>query len=277
MRQNWPDLYKRGLKLYLPGRLERINGGAIGIQGSRENTHLLIKLETQLKILHLIKSASPQANILLVLSASLLLLKILILNKFEPLFTGAYSLGLMVESILASVIASYVFYLIVVHLKETNDRKTIAPYIAKHINRVILSCRAQVSAFSQAANTDLGFNALSKEELELALKKIPPYSEAPLSFGLNQKNANWFQYFEYQSNRTKSSIQRILQQLPFLEAELISNLAAIDDCNHVDTASFLANQRFNNTDLSVFSGQIYEYYTLNKKLESLLTKYNYPT
>lgn len=230
-----------------------------------------------MKLFKLIKSASPQANILLASATLLLLLKILALNKFEPLFTGAYALGLMVESILASVIASYIFYLIVVHLKETKDRKTIAPYIAKHANRVVLSCKAQISAFSRSANVELGFETLSKDKLELALKKIPPYSEAPLSFGLNQKNANWFQYFDYQSNRTKSSIQRILQQLPFLEAELISNIAAIDDCNHVDMASFLANQQFNNTDLSVFSGQIYEYYTLNRKLESLLNKYNYPT
>lgn len=233
-------------------------------------------VETQLKIFKLIKSASPQANILLVSSTLLLLLKILVLNKFEPLFTGAYAIGLIVEAILASVIASYVFYLIVVHLKEINDRETIAPYIAKQTNRVILSCKGQVAAFSNTANTELAFNTLSKEELELALKKIPPYSEAPLSFGLNQKNANWFQYFEYESKRTRSSIQRTLQQLPFLEAELISNLAAIDDCIHVDMASFFASQKFNNTDLSAFSGQFYEYYTLNRKLESLLTKYNYP-
>lgn len=230
-----------------------------------------------MKLIKLIKSAYPQANFLLVISLAALLVKILILNKLEPLFVGAYGLGIIVESILASVIASYVFYLIVVHLKEVSDRKIIAPYIAKHGYRVIGSCKSQVIAFSNASKIKLEYETLSREELDAAFKKIPPYSEAPLSFGVDDKKANWFEYFDYHSGRTKSSIQRALQQLPFLEAELISNLAAIDDCVHVDMASFFTGQVFRNTDLCAFASQFYEYYILNKELQLILNKYDYPT
>jgi hypothetical protein len=78
-----------------------------------------------MKLIRLLRSARPEANLLAASATTLLVLKVLVLNRFPAFFSGAYELGLIVERILASIAASYVFYLLVVHLKAQSDKAAV--------------------------------------------------------------------------------------------------------------------------------------------------------
>ncbi|MDF2627279.1 MAG: hypothetical protein K0R39_1110, partial [Symbiobacteriaceae bacterium] len=58
-----------------------------------------------------------------ILSLLTLLIKIVLLNRLPESFPGANQLGIVVEGILGSMVASYVFYLVVVHTKEIKDKQ----------------------------------------------------------------------------------------------------------------------------------------------------------
>jgi hypothetical protein len=74
-----------------------------------------------------ISTAPRLLNILALSSLVLLIAKILVLNDIKELFNGAYELGVVLEAVLASILASYIFYMVVVHLREFKDRKYIYP------------------------------------------------------------------------------------------------------------------------------------------------------
>ena len=221
-----------------------------------------------MRLVVLIKTASTEANQLAAASAALLLLKILWLNRLQSLFPGAYELGIIVEAVLASVIASYVFYLLVVHLKEITDQQVVRPYLQKQLNAVLGSCTAQLSEISKASGVKLQLASLTKDNVNSALAKIPPYSDAPLVISIQPtQHANWFQYFSHYETRTKQAIRRLLDQLPFLDVSLISAIAAIDDCMHYLSITVPLHQRVRNENLSAWSSTFFDYAILCKELD----------
>ncbi|MEZ8305084.1 hypothetical protein [Vibrio splendidus] len=79
----------------------------------------------------------PKAvNLTLFVSFSTLCIKIVWLNAIPAPFEWMVSFGMIMEAILASVIASYVFYLFVVHYPEHQKRKVVIPVIAPLCQRI---------------------------------------------------------------------------------------------------------------------------------------------
>lgn len=220
-----------------------------------------------MQLVKLIKTASPEANFLALLSISTLAFKIFFLNSIPQIFPGAHQFGLIFEAILASVVASYIFYIIVVHIKEQEDKSTINPYISKHTKYIIDNCSAQLRAISNISEINLELESLNKDSLLTALSKIPPYSDAPLMLASTNKSAHWLQYLNYNMNHAKSSIRRILDQLPFLDAKLVALITAIDDCSLYMHIEFAQTIKINNESLANFGEAFYEYFTFCKSLK----------
>jgi len=208
---------------------------------------------------NLVKSAAPAASYLAVLALALLALKILVLNRWPASATTVYELGLLGEAVLASVVASYVFYLLVVHLKEVSDRAVVSPYINRHTNRVVGNCEHQIGDIGRAAGYSLSLETLTEQEVTAAFSKIAPYSPAPLVMGAIGNNANWLQYFDFQKNRTRESIARIFGQLIYLDARRVSLLAEIDDCDHFSSIGHILHIPIRNTDLANFASSFFAY------------------
>jgi len=223
-----------------------------------------------MRVIKLLRTASPEANLLAVGATLLLLIKILVLNHFPAFLVGVYEFGLIAEAVLASVIASYVFYLIVVHVKEHSDRAIVHPYVEKHAKRVIGDCQSQVAELERTSGVILSLNAIAVNDVSAALTKIHPYSQAPLIIGHPDNHGNWFQYFSHYAIRTKSSIRRLLDQLPYLDAQLIILLTAIDDCSHFNVIELVQTTQLANQNLSAFASGFYEYCTLCSQLSAYI-------
>lgn len=222
-------------------------------------------------LLRLIKTAQPEANLLAAASLLLLLLKALVLNRYPEAFLGAYGLGIVTEGILASVIASYVFYLFIVHLKERRDRAVLYPFLKKHASRVVGECQAQLSDISKKAEITLSFDNL--EGLSDAFSKIPPYSDAPLIINQTLKRANWFQYFDFHNSRTRESIRKLLDQLPYLEPQLVNYISSIDDCAHFWIVTTSLNNPTSNPDLQVWADPFKKYCEACGSLENYISQW----
>lgn len=215
----------------------------------------------------LIRTASPEANLLALLSISILSFKIFVLNSFPQMFFGAHQFGVIVEAILASVVASYIFYMIVVHIKEQKEKSTVNPYISKHTNRIVDDSSAQLRQISKISGISLDFDSLDKGLLLTALSKIPPYSDAPLTLAPTNKSGNWLQYLNHYINHSRISIKRILDQLLFLDAKLVALIAAIDDCSLYSHIDFAQKIKLENEDLAIYCDSFYEYFALCKSLK----------
>lgn len=204
----------------------------------------------------------------------MLLIKVFLLNQIPEPFLGLSQLGLVFEGILASVLASYVFYLIVVHFKETRDKAVIYPYVLRWAHRVVGDCQRQLDAFSKHTGHQTTLLSLTEQDIETMFQKIDPKSNAPLIFSLGGY-ANWIQYFNYHRDRSKGSIANIMAQLIFLEAPLVAYLTRVDDCSHFSIVEMLLHQQFSNKDLSAFASTFFEYCAACRDLDAFLTGHAY--
>ena len=130
--------------------------------------------------------------------------------------------------------------------------------------RVVGDCQAQLQTISQVSGPEVSLNAL--ESINDAFKRITPYSDAPLIIAYPNTHANWFQWFLFYRNRSRDSINRVLAQSPYVDAELVSLLTAIDDCSHFWQVDILQSTRFKNEDLSAWASTFVSYCKLCKKL-----------
>jgi hypothetical protein len=224
-----------------------------------------------MKFFAVFKSASAAATSLTAWSAVILLLKIFLLNQWPAPFDFFYDFGVLSDAILTSIIASYVFYLIVIHLKELNDQETILPYVDAHTMRIVSECEQQISDIAKLSGVPLQLESLTVQSLTAALTAIAPYSAAPLVLGAVGNHANWFQYFDFHKQRTKESISKVLAQLIYLNAKHVSLLVAIDDCAHFSIVQHFLFHKIGNPDLSSFASTFHEYCQHSLMLKKYVT------
>lgn len=220
----------------------------------------------------ILRTVRREANWLSLISLTTLIIKLFILNQHPAIFNGAYEFGLIVETILVSVLASYIFYFFVVHIKEYSDRIHTEPYIQKHALRPVGDCVSQLLEFSKIVNSPMPLAKMDKVLITSAFQKIDPYSNAPLILSPSNLHANWFQYFDYHRSRTRESISRVFSQLIYVDAELISLLSAIDECSHFSQLNLLLNTRVNNRDMLAWVSAFTKYCELCKQLNDYCEK-----
>lgn len=212
----------------------------------------------------------PRAvNLAAFISMLLLLLKLFIFNKIPQPIDGFHEIGLVFEAVLASVLASYVFYLIVVHFKEVREKKTIYPFVTRWANLVVQDCKTQIAGFSTADTAKLDFKTLEQQDIEAVFARLEPNGEAPLVFWQGGQ-ANWLQYFENYRIRSLRHIDKIMAQLMFLEAPLVALLMKVQDSTHFSSIERLSRVRLNNDNLTTFAGAFFEYVQACRELDGYL-------
>jgi len=221
-----------------------------------------------MNLYNFLRSASSGATYLAAGALTALVTKILILNRWPAHSNFLYESGALTESILASIVASYFFYLFVVHLKEISDKNVVSPYIDRHTSRIISDCQSLLNDIGKASNSTLSLDNASLESIKDAFSKIHPYSKAPLLLGPKIGNyANWFQYFNFRKIRTQDNIKKIMAQIIYVDVNLVILLAEIEDCSHFAMLDFLVSTPMNITDLTSCSSTFYEYCEMCRALK----------
>lgn len=161
----------------------------------------------------------------------------------NPFSIKSASFNKLVEGLLVSFITSYIFYYLVVYLKEQRDKKIVLPYIANHtyflINQVrlfVFALKSEAGIFNKPLNMNNDLYAPSDYPTEsewISIAKINPntwrepegkrfndnYMRIPTFFGdINQKIFN----IEYRINKILSKIQ-------YVEPSYIKILSDIQD------------------------------------------------
>lgn len=214
-----------------------------------------------MKLLEFLKSASPEANRLVIYASIALVIK-QFLNIIPAPLSGMYQFGLIIEAILASVIASYLFYLLAVHAKEISDRSVIQPYLDDHFKGIVRECESTLNSVSQKTGLTLNFATLELEEIRAAFSVIHSLDEAPIIFG--ERKGTWTQYLNHYMERTSNHTKRLLVQLPHLRSDEIKDVVGIDECKYFWLLSSIINiDKFPkyrlNQSLDFFSEEFFNY------------------
>ena len=195
------------------------------------------------------------------------------LNSIPEIVSWGNEFGEVYFNICLSIISSYVFYFIVVHIKSQQDKENIGVFVSGKVRNVIGDYKSQIRELKKAANNTNEEEFLEKSDIESIFLLINPQGQAPLLLGGLGNYANWLQYVDYHKSRTQGFIQKVFIKMLFLESKLVALLAKIDDCTHFMVLGHTANRPFNNTDMSAWAGGFYDYSLLCKELENYHEKY----
>lgn len=229
-----------------------------------------------IKGLHYIKTVRKEVNIIVVISFLIWVVKVLYLNEISTPYAYFSKIGIIIESLCASIVASYIFYLFVIHVKEENDKEIINPYIQQKIKSVINDCKIQLELLSEATSVSLQIETLTEDEIKKAFEMvslndnlpIPPYYE----FSIGLTSLTWLQFMNSRRICTSNTISKILTHAIHLDAKLIKCLVDIDDCPHFTKAIDCLSQSNQKIDGSVYSslGQFmfFKYCSLVKELQA---------
>jgi hypothetical protein len=225
------------------------------------------------KIIKFFRTASFAANMAALISAVILTVKITLLDNIPECFADGYEFGQIIERLLGAMISSYIFYLLVVHLREWRAKERLKPYIEKYARSVYDSCESQLSHFSNVTGQTLTLDTVTHEEIADQFRQIAPNSHAPMVIDQAGTPASWLKWFEYWINRSKTSIDRVLSQHRFLDPELIALLIAIDESGHYSFVLEMRGYHFNNPDMSAWADPFYEYCAKCRELKAYLDRW----
>ena len=226
-----------------------------------------------MRLIKYITSVRPAINIVLLFAIVSIVIMEGWLNSIPELVSWGSEFGEVYFKICLSIISSYVFYFIVVHVKSVQDKENIGVFVSGKVRNVIGDYKSQINELKKAANNTSESEYLEKGEIESIFKSINPKSQAPLLLGGLGNYANWLQYLDYHKSRSQGFIQKVFIKMPFLETELVSLLAKIDDCTHFMVLGHTANRQLNNTDMEAWASGFYDYALLCKELENYHEKH----
>lgn len=205
--------------------------------------------------------------ILSVLTVSLIDLWLININQ---LFSIGHTLGVVVEKLCLSYVSAFIFYFLVVHIKQQNDRENIYSYIAIKSNLLIAYGQVIGRDLANASNVKLKNYYPDREELLEICSKISPYSEAPLlvNFTTGQK-ATWFQHFENYRLKSMETIQEIYAKMPFLDTQLVRHLSEIEESQFFALSKAVSQfpLQFKNDSLSNFYSTIMDHIVIVQNFE----------
>jgi hypothetical protein len=210
-----------------------------------------------MKYFDFFRTANRAASISFLTSLIALLVKVIFLNPIPASTPQIYDLGLVADSLLTSIVGSYIFYLLVVHLKETEDKKMLAPYLKSKANSLVGKCEMLLIRIGQRSERSLELSNLKLEDLSYALSKFNLLSDAPHMVGAFQ--SNWSLFFDYHEDYSKNDISDLLGKMIFLDAEFIKLVLALEESEHMKIGAILRKAYVNHPDLSVYAKTLFEY------------------
>lgn len=211
-------------------------------------------------------SVGPAINIALLVAISSVMVMEVWLNHIPELVPWGQEVGNIYYKVCISIVSSYIFYFIVIHLKNVKDKENINVYVSEQVKLIINEHHSQLNALSKESNINIKSKFPTSDEIIGIFSKVNPNSDAPM-INPAGKYVNWIQFFYSSKIRTEKTISKVLSKMPFLDSELVSLLVKIDDCSHFGGLEHIVNIKFRNSDLSQWASGFSKYSETCKALE----------
>ncbi|MGE4469993.1 MAG: hypothetical protein AB7D47_07660 [Desulfovibrio sp.] len=217
-------------------------------------------------------------NLIFCMSFVGLIIKIFILNNIPSPHIAFFEIGKIVESILLSIVASYFFYLITVHVSYFNKNISRCVYVSGKIDDVYRRCRSIIDAFNKTAECSIDILNVNQDSLEQCLGEIDPNTNAPLMIPNNEggvRYAIWQEFFIVHANHTIGSIDKLLDIsiTTELDENMVTTLRKIKECSFYNQLLLIARTRINNSEMKFLAKPINEYVSLVVELKHIKERY----
>jgi len=211
----------------------------------------------------------------LVASCMCLALLNFVFDEAPELFSGGANLAVMLKNLSLAFISSYIFYIVVVHLKYMRDKEHLTPYIAMKTRQTVGSIREPLHHLILNAKADPANKYPSELELEEIGKKTYFNDPAPIAYRRLYKSMTTMQDFcNHWKSICEKRIDDVLILSPYLDTEHIKLLLEIKDSSFYSAFDSL-NEALLSNDFSALSNSLYSLSQHAKALEDYCDE-NFP-
>ncbi|WP_405127833.1 hypothetical protein [Pseudoalteromonas sp. PB2-1] len=184
-----------------------------------------------------------------------------------------------------SIIPSYLFYFIVVHLKSNKDKKNLRPLVIGCSNGISNKYRNLFDAFHQndsklqyertiQFHTDETLSNITEEYLSKTLSKIKVNSNSPYMIFGQGRYMNWVEFITFTCNEIERDINSLMLISSHLDSEHISILYKIKSSElmqAIDGYNF-KDMLMPNDSLYILHIHLYEFHLALNKLELYISE-----
>lgn len=217
----------------------------------------------------LFRSIDKRLNIGLLVSFSCITIVEFIYDKTPELFIGGAKLGEIISNLSLAFIASYMFYVVVVHFKYIKDKEHLDPYIALKSKQVVGSILELTGTIIWKAQDekDSEIKYPNKLELEEITKNVHFKDLAPEAYRRSHQNINtMWDFTNHWKGLCEERLKDILTLSLFLESEHIKLLLNIQESSFYSIINFFEEVELDN-EFSSISNSLYKLLQSTKKLE----------
>lgn len=225
-------------------------------------------------MIKLIKALRRDLSTIFILAlASILLIDFWLIGTSE-IFPGGYKLGQIIYKVSLSYISAFIFYFLVVHMKQQKDKENLKSYIGQKARLVVLQYKTVIRDLLKGSGLPLESEYPKDSEIEAICIKINPHDQAPMLLYANSKmNANWAQYLAIHKERSDEAIKKIFTKMPFLDTILVNKLVNIEDCSYFLQIPWVERTMpIKNQDITFLSKEIIKYRDMIADLENYINK-----
>jgi len=127
-----------------------------------------------------------------------------------------------------SYISVFIFYFIVVHIKNEKDRENINEYLGLKVSDILTSAHLFIQPILQIENKKASFDSLDVRHLHKLLSTIDRSGKVS-HYSINGEEATWMDWWEYLKDSTFKSLKEIYIRYYHVDSELIKLLTRIEN------------------------------------------------
>ena len=198
------------------------------------------------------------------------------------IFPFAHEVGEIVEALFMSYVASFIFYLVVVHSKETKDKISFYPYALQLSRQIVQTVNYELQSMARKVVIDIEIDNVSEEQIKNISNTLDIESRSnvmPKKKDVLKIDKDGNPYLEMMtwseaqlSNRRLIfwKIEQIISSRMLIDTEWIELLMKIDYCDHMTFSSLqIENQDCGIGTVSLLQNDGKEYYDFYKLINKL--------
>lgn len=194
----------------------------------------------------------------------------LYLNNLPELFKGANKIGQFFSKLSISYISAFIFYFIVVHIKNEKDKENINEYVGQKVHNILTCAHLFIQPFLQIENKNAKFNDLDIKKLRTLLNSIDRNAkDSP--YIIDGQKASWLEWYEYLKTSTFKSINEIFMRSNHIDTKLIKTLTRVENNFFFTQWNLLYNFDFDNS-FGLYSEQTKMYLVIISELQEYADK-----
>lgn len=213
-------------------------------------------------------------NSLLISSFVIILLNDFVLNEVTEIISFGNKLGALLSNLSLAYISSFIFYYIVVVLKEKKDKKNIYFTVYEWTNQLVgraYNVYHNIIAASGVLHTDYDKKTITRAEFIQLCNLGNPNTIAKNNFLGTPANQQQATYGELIYNNSFSNVklltEKIFNYMPFLDTEFVKLINKLHSSTFFLVApTFL--HRTKNTDFSVYAENMFDFLELVRELDT---------